>query len=256
VIFGGFPVPVMSEPALPDVREQVSGALAHFIEPFATSGTPFCLDVQTCEPVAGILVAARSLPADLIVMGTHGHSGLDRLVLGSVTEKVLRKARSPVLTIPPPASHARGDIRVRFDRILCPIDFSESSTKALTYALSLAKEADANLLLLHVMEHVPDRDELRFEGFDLAGYTRAREEDARNRLQDAIPVGAGEWCRPEQLVATGKASREILRVARERDVRLIVMGVHGRNPIDLMLFGSTTHHVIRSATCPVLTLCG
>jgi len=48
--------------------------------------------------------------------------------------------------------------------------------------------------------------------------------------------------------------REILRVARERDVHLIVLGVHGRNPVDLMLLGSTTHHVVRAASCPVLTL--
>jgi nucleotide-binding universal stress UspA family protein len=256
VMFGGFPVPVMSEPALPDVQEQVSGALAHFIKPFATSGTPFCLDVQVCEPVAGILAAAKSLPADLIVMGTHGHSGLDRLVLGSVTEKVLRKARSPVLTIPPPASHAPGDIRIRFDRILCPMDFSEPSMKALTYALALAQEADAALLLMNVLEGLSAEDRGVYAHVDPPGYEEALRETAYQRLRQVIPEDASTWCRPEELVVTGKAYREILRVARERDVRLIVMGVHGRNPIDLMLFGSTTHHVIRSATCPVLTLCG
>jgi nucleotide-binding universal stress UspA family protein len=69
-----------------------------------------------------------------------------------------------------------------------------------------------------------------------------------------IPNEARTWCTPEVLIAKGSSYREILRVAREHDADVIVMGVHGRNAVDLMVFGSTTHHVIREAHCPVLTL--
>jgi nucleotide-binding universal stress UspA family protein len=87
----------------------------------------------------------------LIVMGTHGTSGFQHLVLGSVTERVLRKAACPVLTVPPRA-HATS--RIPFSRLLCAIDFSESSLVALQFALSLAEESDARLTMLHVLESV------------------------------------------------------------------------------------------------------
>ena len=128
--------------------------------------------------------------------------------------------------------------------------------KALTYALSLAEEADAQLLVLHVLEGFRAEKLTAYPDFDLPRYVRHLEDDALARLRQAIPDDARTRCAPEELLATGKAYREILRVARERDVHLIVMGVHGRKPADLMFFGSTTHHVIRTATCPVLTLRG
>jgi nucleotide-binding universal stress UspA family protein len=101
------------------------------------------------SPAALILDKAASLPADLIVMGTHGTSGFQHVLLGSVTERVLRKAVCPVLTVPPRA-HATS--RIPFRRLLCAVDFSDSSIAALQFAFSLAKESDATLTLLHVLE--------------------------------------------------------------------------------------------------------
>ena len=69
-----------------------------------------------------------------------------------------------------------------------------------------------------------------------------------------VPEGAGEWCQPETLVVTGKWYREILRLADEQTADLIVMGVHGHNAMERMFLGSTTHHVVRRAPCPVLTI--
>ena len=82
------------------------------------------------------------------------------------------------------------------------------------------------------------------------------EQNALQRLRALIPADARAWCRPHETLVTGKPYEEILRVAREQDTRLIVMGVRWRNPIDPLLFGSTTNHVVRGATCPVLTLKG
>ena len=91
----------------------------------------------------------------LIVIGTHGAGGFEHLVLGSVTEKVLRRATCPVLTVPP---RARTTAKLPFKRILCPLDFSESSLAALDFAFSLAQQGDAELTILHVFEW-PAEDE-------------------------------------------------------------------------------------------------
>ena len=93
------------------------------------------------------------MKADLLVIGTHGRSGFERLVLGSVTEKVLRKASCPVLTVPKRLPDAVPVGPVLFKRILCPVDFSESSLHALSYAVSMAQEADGQLTVLHVVAH-------------------------------------------------------------------------------------------------------
>ncbi len=207
--------------------------------------------VQIGPPTALILECAATEHADLIVMGTHGVSGFERLVLGSVTEKVLRQAGCPVLTVPP---RVQATSVLPFRRLLCPVDFSGPSLAAFDFALSLAQEAEAQLTILHVVEWPVDQEPLVTPPFDVPEYRRAREADVRARLEQLVPAEARDWCRPSLRVGHGKPYREILGVATEDRADLIVMGVHGRNALDVMLFGSTTNHVVRRATCPVLTL--
>jgi nucleotide-binding universal stress UspA family protein len=258
MIFAGDPSgsAIGPNPTPGEVREQVMAQLAGFAETVKHTGVRVSLEARPGNAVPNILDLAQSLPSDLIVIGTYGRSGVDRLVLGSVTEKVLRKSPRPVLTVPPPVSSPSGSVPVLFKRILCPIDFSEPSTRALELALSLAQEANAELIILHVIEGVPDTQHWKQGDPTLLRYILDTEAHASRLLREAVSSEARNWCKPVELLTTGKAYREILRVGRERDVDLIVMGVHGRNPVDLMFFGSTTHHVIRSAVCPVLTLRG
>jgi nucleotide-binding universal stress UspA family protein len=122
---------------------------------------------------------------------------------------------------------------------------------ALDFAFSLAQEGEAELTLLHVFEWPA---EVTSAFFNMAAYREEVERDASARLQILIPPSVSDWCRPATRVVHGKAYREILGAATEDSADLIVMGVHGRNALDLMLFGSTTNQVIRRATCPVLTL--
>ena len=115
---------------------------------------PIDTDVVDAETVHGeILAQAERLRVDLIVMGTHGRTGFQRLLLGSVTDKVLRTARQPVLTVGAPAGEQ--DTTAAFKGILCAIDFSECSIAALTYAVSLADGADAHLDAVNVIEWTP-----------------------------------------------------------------------------------------------------
>ena len=262
MLFAGMPGPVPPEPfpaqtVSPDLtHDQMTAELTKFVAANVDSrGVQVRVHVRAGDVVREILNETQALADPLIVLGTHGHTGFDRLVLGSVTEKVLRKAPCPVLTVPPAAADPAPGTPPTFKRILCPIDFSEASLRGLEYALALAQEADADLLLLHVIEGLPEAPNWQqADNPAVREYLHLSEEQALSRLRRVLPEEARTWCRPQELLMTGKPYDAILRVAREQNVHLIVMGVHGRNPIDVMFFGSTTNHVIRTATCPVLTL--
>jgi nucleotide-binding universal stress UspA family protein len=200
-----------------------------------------------------ILAQLGETHADLLVLGTHGRSGFQRLFLGSVTEKVIRKATCPTLVVPPRAPHVPAGAPIQFRRMLCPVDFSVSSLDAVAYAINMAQEADAQLTLLHVVEFQPVLTEApMMPAADLSRVHEAAAADARRRLHALIPEAARTYCTVETAVVEGRAYREILRSATERECDLIVMGVHGRGALDLVVFGSTTHHVIRASACPVL----
>jgi nucleotide-binding universal stress UspA family protein len=199
-----------------------------------------------------ILTRAAEWPADLIVMGTHGRTGFDRLVLGSIAERVLVKATCPVLTIPGRAPDVTATADLLFRRVLCPIDFSPSSLAALKYAGSLAPDG-ATLLVLHVAERLPAWQLVP------AMATGAHDDplvvltQARERVHRAVTASIRRTGNVEEMVTEGDAGDEILRAAAATHVDLIVMGAHAGRA-GLLGFGSTTHDVLLAATCPVLTL--
>jgi nucleotide-binding universal stress UspA family protein len=135
----------------PVLQDQLLVDLKGFIETESAPGVPMKPLIREGDPVSEILSQATDMKADLLVMGTHGRSGFERLLLGSVTEKILRKASCPVLTVPRRHPDAVPATPVLFKRILCPVDFSDCSLESLEYALSLAQEADAQLTVLHVI---------------------------------------------------------------------------------------------------------
>jgi nucleotide-binding universal stress UspA family protein len=133
------------------------------------------------------------------------------------------------------------------------VDFSEGSLRALEYAVTLAEEADAQLTVLHVIEVPPElRENPLAEGFDVDRVRAEAEARSLQHLRELIPQDARTYSTVETTVREGAAYREILKVAAERSVDLIVMGVQGRGALDLLLFGSNTARVTRAATCPVL----
>jgi nucleotide-binding universal stress UspA family protein len=230
-------------------RDAIVTALERFTEPLKESGVPFDIDIEEGTAAHTIIESAARVGADLLVMGTHGRGGVEHILLGSVTEKVLRKSPCPLLVVPP--ATAVEPPPVHLERILCPVDFGPSAMKALTYALSLAQESDATITVLHVLEPVPNETASTPA---LADFIRERDAKARETLRAAIPVEARDWCHPVEVTGSGKAYQEILRVAHETAASLIVMGVAQRGVLDRMFFGSTTNHVVRHAECPVLTL--
>ena len=201
-----------------------------------------------------ILLAARETPADLIVMGTHGASGFERWLLGSVAENVLRHAACPALTVPPSAAEPPDAPAAPFKTILCAIDFSRDSQRALVVAQDLARAGGGRLVVVHALEHLAGESPALAAHFNVAEFRRTLERDARQRLEELLPLAARAECNTSVILAEGKASREVLRAATAHEADLIVLGVHGRNALDLALFGSTTRHVLHRATVPVLTV--
>jgi nucleotide-binding universal stress UspA family protein len=250
------PPPVDRVPQTEIERMQESTRACFQAAADAAIGVDVAVDIG--HPAAEILDRAATLPADLIVMGTHGAGGFERLALGSVAEKVIRKAACPVLTIPP---RAHTTAVLPFKRLLCAVDFSEPSLAALAFGCSLARESGAALTLLHVIEWpwvespAPAFDELPAgQAAQLAEFRRYLEASAMARLQALVPDAIQSRCTSQPAVTHGKPYVEILRVAGDVQTDVIIIGLHGRSAAGVMLFGSTTNQVVRRATCPVLTL--
>lgn len=239
---------------LETLRHRVSAACADAV----AARVPVDAMASAGEPVHEILSHADTLGADLIVLGTHGLSGFRHLVLGSVTEKVLRRATCPVLTVPPRARAAISPFR----HLLCAVDFSDCSQHAVTFAATLAQRAGASLSLLHVIEWpwhestIPETLGVPVaQAQAMADYRRYLETGAKERLA-AIGVAAMPGGQVTTSVSFGRPYVELLDTARRDGADLIVLGVRGRGPMDIGFFGSTANHVVRSATCPVLTVRG
>jgi nucleotide-binding universal stress UspA family protein len=247
-----YPYIAEAMPVAPEFRERALERLDAFVALSRAEDVRTRFTVSEGTPVDAILHTAQSEGSHILCLGTHGREGVERLVLGSVAEKVLRKARCPVLTVSE-AADERAPKEAVFHTILCAMDFGTQSLKALEHSLSLAQEAGGRLILFHAVEWFPD-EPLWVGGPDVSGYKTEMEQQVRARLEQVVPKEAREWCEVEIVVRSGRAYRELLALAQERKVDLIAMGVRGRNPLDIMLFGSSTQHVVRHSTCPVLTV--
>jgi nucleotide-binding universal stress UspA family protein len=236
-------------------RAELVAALGEFVRSVA-GDAPVATAVAEAPDVRDeILAQAAGMHADLIVMGTHGRTGFERVLLGSVAEKVMRKAGCPVMVVPRATAGSGAPADVPFKRIVCAVDFSEDSKRALALALEFAQESDAQLTLVHAIEIPPELHELAASAeVDVPAVRQAAEAECQRRLQAAVPASAFTYCTVQMHVAEGRAHRQILRVASERNADLIVLGVHGRGALDRLVFGSTTHAVLCGATCPVLAV--
>lgn len=212
-------------------ERSLQSAVQHLGLPHADVSTELIVSADTA---ARILEAADAFNADLVVTGSHGRHGIERVFLGSVVEALLHRCARPILTIPSHfnrVDHEGGTFR----RVVCAVDFSEASIAALAFALSLAEESDAQLTLLHVIEMPPElRTPPQPSDFNFnVDVVRAEAEAALlRRLRSLIPDTAREYCTIDTAVLEGGVSRQLLRMADDRQADLIVLGVHGRNAFD------------------------
>ena len=236
----------------PETRQHIDDELRRFLTPAREARVDHQTEVCEGDPWREIAQLAEEMPADLVVMGTHGRGGLERLFLGSVAEKLIRRLPCPVLTV----CHEEGrtwDAPGLITRIVCATDFSETSGEALRLALTFADGDDSQMTLLHVVESVPDFGEAL--AIPHVGPLRQDlETAAHERLRKMIEGAASEGVKITPRVVFGRAYKEILRVAAEERADLLVVGAQGHGVIEHMLSGSNAQHVIRGATCPVLTV--
>ena len=230
-----------------DLTDQAQQQLHQLVSEGAENGIQANAFVGKGLVAGEILSFAERHDADLIVMGTHGRRGLDRVTLGSVTEKVLRSARCPILAI----HHATHDFvtekkdqdPVQLRRILFCTDFSENSRLAQGYALSLASEYGAELVFLHVMENLPSSTDIQAVTSELVA-----------QMEKEVPPKMRDRPGTRFIIRMGRAFQQIVLSALEYQTDMIIMGVAGRNVLDLALFGSTTHRVLQMGNCPILVV--
>jgi nucleotide-binding universal stress UspA family protein len=232
------PPPYFTESGLEEMRKQLTGAAlaagAH-LQRFASQtlgGAQVETKIVEALPVDGILQAARDLSADLIAMGTHGRSGFNRLMLGSVAERVLRASDIPVLTVPPGASGPPGS--PDFKRILVPVNNSVAARASLEYAARLASCFSSELTVLHVREDsqngaIPD-------------------------LCEWVPEELRPSCRLVEVAEGEGTAHAIIAAASDPGCDLLVLGVKRRRFFDSTIMGTTPARVVRHARCPVLTV--
>ena len=229
------------------INEGGEERLQEFVKKFSSNHVRPELAVQEGNASDSILSFAQNENLEVIVMGTHGRRGFDRLVLGSTTDKVIRKAACPVLVVSNSSHNLMAttpDGRHRVSRILYCTDFSNNSDLARGYAISLAAEYGAELTLLHVSEEKM-ADLSRMEA-----HLAERTED----LNKLIANDERKNLNVKTIVKSGKPYQQIVQHAHEAKITLIIMTARGGDSLDRAVFGSTTYRVIQLGPCPVLAV--
>lgn len=182
---------------------------------------------------------------DLVIMGTHGRTGIKRWLYGSVTEKVVQHSTVPVLTI-----HSAWQ-KLTIEKILVPVDFSEYSKKAVEAALEFAKQFKARMVFLHViaLEVNPAYYASSYDSLFIID-PHLQERSIKNLKE----FTGGETKSAEYVTREGRAYKEIVDYAKENECDLILMATHGLTGLEHLLIGSNAERVVRLAHCPVLTL--
>jgi nucleotide-binding universal stress UspA family protein len=207
------------------------------------------IDVRTTSPEGhrpseGLLKVAKEHEVDLIVAGTHSKSGVERLILGSTAEQLIRNAECPVLTVGPHVKPA-GDAPLAFRTIIYATDFSAEAAKAAVYALSFAQDSSARLYFCCVL------------GFETPTLLKREFQDGafQSALKRMIPESSYDWCNPECVVEHGDAAKAILELAERVQADLIVLGARKASFWLTHVERGLTPDLLAQATCPVMTVC-
>ena len=239
------------EAMMAEARMKAGERLAQLVNELKDEGVEAEHHVALGHPVEEITRFAKELGCDLIVIATHGHSGFDRFVFGSVCDKVIRRAEVPVLSVKPPQEGADEQTpQPVIKRILYPTDFSEYADAVLPYAVSLCRELGAELVLFHATEMAVMMPEFMLE--DTAPAKAEMEQYAREAME-RVRSGVAD-VHVETQLTVGTPFREICRAVKESSIDLVVIPTHGRSGFAKLLFGGVAERVVRRAACPVMTI--
>ena len=216
-------------------------AIAELESFFRASQVPFTLLVEPGEVPEALQRIVDENQIDLVIVGTHGRKGFFHVLFGSMAESVSRSSTCPVITVGPRACAGAG-----FEHILKTIvyatDFSEESRVALPYAISLAQEFHAELLILHVAPEHMAHDRMQAEGCLM------------NRIKGLAPQSRFPWCTLKHLVEFGDPARRILTVAKDQNADLIVLGLHRSVQFTSHFPDRLSYSIVCEASCPVMSV--
>jgi nucleotide-binding universal stress UspA family protein len=252
------PPTLLTLPVVPqsEWNRRLMNRLQVLAKKYRANGNVSALEPRTGTAYEEICFVARELKADLIVVATHGYTGYKRMYLGSTAERVVQHSPCPVLVVRHHLGRGNGgtDLRTEtgfaLNKILVPTDFSECSLMAFEYALQLARDFDAELRLVHVINpHAyPFGDE--YVALDPAQLLRETEYAKQKQLRSMATKARTRYT---VRVIHGSPAAEICNAANE-DADLIVISTHGRSGIGHVLIGSVAEHVVRYAHSPVLVI--
>jgi nucleotide-binding universal stress UspA family protein len=238
------PYPMVSPEAAPYVEDMHRGSasrLKTLAESGELKGIPHEVLMGHGEVAEEVNAMVRDRQIDLLVLATHGRRGLRRFLLGSVAEEIWRTAECPVLTVVPRAlDRPAGEIALR--QILYPTDLSAESFAAAPFALSFALENGSRLTVLHVVPNA------------IRTSVRLLARAFRDELHETFPSETAPWCEPECLVESGDPAETILRIAKEREADLVVLGVRSAEALAREHVSNVAYPTVAAAECPVLTV--
>lgn len=238
VLYGPGATPQLLETDLDIARAQMEVVIST-----AKLGVPHRSVIDFGEPTDLLDEIARTQSVDLVIVGSHGAHGLEKLAFGSVAESVIRRVPCPVLVIGP---HCRGNLDP-IRSILFATDLETRAFRAAQYASSIAEQLNARLTLLHVRKTVTKAVENSSSDSD---------RELLQELRQLLPPDAEQWFQPNVRVEFGNACEEVLRIARMEAANLIVVGVRESLTLADHSPWSTLSQIIRGAECPVLGVRG
>jgi nucleotide-binding universal stress UspA family protein len=241
-------------PAQSELVKQANSQLKQITHLPGTSRLHLITRTRFGKPFRSIIAAAGEHATDLIVMATHGYTGLKHTMLGSTAEWVVRHAPCSVLTVPSGGNRSLVKGRaLKISKILVPLDFSELSKTALPWACFLARSFDAEVILVNVTEIFPMEHLLGAELMNHAFTPLMKDAEINlQRIAENLPTSIG--AKAVVAVRAGIPYKEICQVAQDSGVELIVLTTHGYTGLKHMWLGSTAERIVRSAQCPVLVV--
>jgi nucleotide-binding universal stress UspA family protein len=239
------------------IEEMKSGALEQIRKLVKDTALQWEPIVETGSVSGTLCRLAVERRVDLTIVSTRGRTGLKRLFLGSVTEKLLRTIATPLLVVTAPEQAGTIERQFKgfgFKQILVGCDFSSDSDRAVQYGFSLAQEFQADIHLVHVLESVVSQDAIVPEALR-SDLHYELSTNCRERLEALVPPEARHWCNVNLACDGGKPFQVLKKYADAHQVDLIVLGVRGHSLVETMFLGSTTDRLIRGVACPVLSVC-
>jgi nucleotide-binding universal stress UspA family protein len=219
-----------------------------------------CVSSANCHLLTGappfdeICRLAQTVPADLIIMPTHGRTGLRHVFLGSTAERIVQHSPCPVFVVRKKNQRPKTGSSLSIRTILVPVDFSDRSRDGLRYAIQFADEFGARIVLLHAtyLGYIYSSEGTVL--YDIPGLQKTARKTAERKMRELVRSINFGGVKFETVLTEGSPVLDICAFAKDHDVDLIITSTHGLTGLKHVLIGSIAEQVVRHAQCSVLVV--